>query len=219
MMHNRVRLLGRAWGASGLAVALAVLTHVVAGGHAPNLILVAVAWALGAVVALPFTTRKPGMLRLTGLLLPAQVIYHLAFGGTHVTSHHTGGHLHGADLTAALGTSAPGGGGLASGALASSMAHTEHAGLFMLVAHLVAAAVSVAAIRHVERGFDAARFLARALHHAVTRLARAVRVPRVPATRRKAWVCRTAAPSILTSLTLPGPLTRRGPPTLLAAHA
>lgn len=201
-MQNRLRPLGRAWGASGVAAALAVLTHVLAGGHTPNPLLVALAWSLGAVVALPFTTRKPGTVRLAGLLLPAQVIYHLAFGGTHVGSHDAGGHLHGADLTTALGATTATG-----------------TGNQMLLAHLASALLSVAAIRYAERSLDTVRSLVDHLADVVGRLARAARLPRVPATRRRAWAPRVTEPGILTALALPGPLTRRGPPVLLAAHA
>jgi hypothetical protein len=183
-------------------VALAVLTHVVAGGHAPNAVLVAVAWALGAVVALPFTNRRPGTTRLMGLLLPAQLIYHLAFGG-HVGAHHTAAHLHGADLTVALGTTP----------------HSAGDTPFMFAAHVLAALGSVAAIRYAERGFDAARALAHELSDVVVRLARAARLPRIPATRRRAWSCSAADPALLRDLLLPRALTRRGPPTFLAAHA
>jgi hypothetical protein len=217
-MQNRLRPLARAWGASGVAVALAVLTHVLAGGHTPNPILVTVAWALGAVAALPFTTRRPSTTRLAGLLLPAQLIYHLAFG-RHVMSHHTGAHLHGAELEAALGTSAPGGGGLASGALSSMADHAAGTGALMVVAHVLAALASVAAIRWAERGFDAARALAATLSDAVARLACAARLPRIPATRRRAWVPIDSTARILRDLALPRAVTRRGPPSFLAAHA
>ncbi|MGO1319706.1 MAG: hypothetical protein ACTII7_03980 [Galactobacter sp.] len=199
-MQNRLPLLARAWGASAVAVALAVLTHVLAGGHTPNPVLVALAGALGAVVALPFTTRKPSTARLAGLLLPAQVIYHVAFGGTHVGSRHTAAHLHGADLTAALGQT------------------TQGVGDQMLLAHLASALLSVAAIRYAERGLDAVHALTRQLRSALSRLARVVRLPRVPSLRRTTWVP-NRAPAVVTSLALPGPLTRRGPPSFFAAHA
>ncbi|MGO3151870.1 MAG: hypothetical protein ACTIJJ_04495 [Galactobacter sp.] len=200
-MQNRLRPLGHAWAASGVAVALAVLTHVLAGGHTPNPVLVAVTWALGAVVALPFATRKPSGARLAGLLLPAQLIYHLAFGGTHVGSHHTTGHLHGAELTAALSPTTHGG-----------------AGNEMLLAHLASALLSVAAIRYAERSLDVVRELANHLADVVCRLARAARMPLVPATRRRAWVA-NRTPAVLTAVALPGPVSRRGPPVFLTAHA
>lgn len=202
-MHNRLRLLARAWGFSGVAVALAVLTHCAAGGHSPNPVLVSMAWALGAVVALPFAGRRPGSLRVFGLLLPAQVIYHVAFGGMHVHPHSTGTghHLHGAELTAALGATQP------------VAAHT------MIVAHLCSAVASVVAIRYAERGLEAVADAARALSARAARCAR-VRIPRIPAVRRRAWVPGSFQLPCLHELGLPpAALSRRGPPLALAVHA
>jgi hypothetical protein len=97
--------------------------------------------------------------------------------------------------------------------------HAAGTGALMLVAHVLAALASVAAIRWAERGFDAARALAATLSDAVARLACAARLPRIPATRRRAWVPIDSTARILRDLALPRAVTRRGPPSFLAAHA
>lgn len=234
-MQNRARALTRAWGASGFAVALAAGSHLLAGGHAPHPVLIAVAWALGAVIALPFTSRRPSLGRLAGLLLPAQLIYHFAFGGSHAMGSsgvasseaaaqlgaHAGHAAHAMLGTTqgfgALGTSDPGSGALSSGALSGvvgqlSEAAAAQASLGMMAAHVLSAVLSVLAIRHVERG------LAAASHWCRLRLNQASTLPRIPVLPRR-------TPRIPALHDLPRPhllglplasLRRRGPPELPA---
>lgn len=236
-MQNRARALTRAWGASGFAVALAAGSHLLAGGHAPHPVLVAVAWALGAVTALPFTSRRPSLGRLAGLLLPAQLIYHFAFGGSHATGSsgsgsgaaetvaqlgaHAGHAAHALAGSArgfgALGTSDPGTGALTTGSMSGaagqlSEAAAAQASLGMMAAHVLSAVLSVLAIRHVERGLAAASQWCR------LRLNQASTLPRIPVLPRR-------TPRIPALHDLPRPhllglplasLRRRGPPVLPA---
>lgn len=233
-MQNRLPSLGRAWGASGIAVGMAALSHSVAGGHAPNVLLLALAWAIGAVIALPFTSRKPSLGRLAGLLLPAQLVYHFAFGGMHSGAAGHPGHsaqggtesgLHGvdgavqtlADVTAsdaathlthaatALASEVP-----AAGAAAITTAGAAQP--LMLVAHVLSAVLSVLAVRHAERAVCAAW----AWCH--VRLVAGARLPHMPATRRRAAMPRPswALPrQHLLGLPLAS-LRHRGPPAALA---
>ncbi|MDR2256615.1 MAG: hypothetical protein LBE25_11545 [Arthrobacter sp.] len=227
-MHNRLRPLFRAWGASGVAVSIAVFSHLVAGGHAPAPLLVAMAWALGAVVALPFTKARPSLMRLAGLLLPSQLIYHLAFGGSHAGMHtstqaNTLGGEHAAHLAEAaalasrnfgsLGTSDPGSGALATGSLPTELfAQAAQAGHGMILAHVLSALASVLLIRHAERG------LAAAWRWCTVRLSAGTALPSLP-------VAPGRPAAVVPSVCLPGPhllglplaaLRHRGPPALPA---
>ena len=229
-MQNRLRPLFRAWGASGVAVSIAVFSHLMAGGHAPQPLLVGMAWALGAVVALPFTRTKPSLLRLAGLLLPSQLIYHLAFGGAHAGLHApaqaqatTAGGEHAAHLAEAaalaarsfgsLGTSDPGSGALATGSLPAELfGQAAQAGHGMVLAHLLSALASVLLIRHAERG------LASAWRWCTVRLTAGAALPSVP-------VAPGRPAAVVPSVRLPRPhllglplaaLRHRGPPALPA---
>jgi len=179
-MQNRLRLLGRAWGYSGTAVGLAAGSHVLAEGHTPGPAILLVAWALGAVIALPFVDRRPSLLRLSGLLLPAQLLLHVIFGGshtahaTHLAAHQGGaagrhvptlgekiGAFAGHAAEHAAGAGAAGGhaahpAALAAGTSAAGGAAGSPAELAMLALHLCAAVLSVLALRHAERGLAAA---------------------------------------------------------------
>lgn len=231
-MQNRLRPLGRAWGGSGIAVGLAALSHSAAGGHAPNYLLLAVAWALGAVIALPFTSRKASLGRLAGLLLPAQLIYHVVFGGMHSTqSAGAHGAMHGGGGTAPMGAavqtladvtasdaathlmhSAPSAGASVPGAGAAAMAGAMAAQPLMLLAHVLSAVLSVLAIRHAERA------LAAAWAWCQLRLVAVARLPRIPALRRRAGQAQPGwelpRPHLL-GLPLAA-LRYRGPPAALA---
>lgn len=234
-MQNRARALTRAWGASGFAVALAAGSHLLAGGHAPSPVLIAVAWALGAVIALPFTSRRPSLGRLAGLLLPAQLIYHFAFGGSHAMGSsgsgsavaatqlgaHAGHAAHALSGSAqgfgALGTSDPGAGALITGSMSGAAGQLSEAAaaqvsLGMMAAHVLSAVLAVLAIRHAERGFAAAS------HWCRLRLNQASTLPRIP-------VLPSRTPRFPALHDLPRPhllglplasLRRRGPPVLPA---
>lgn len=213
-MRNRLRPLGRAWGASGAAVGLAVLSHQAAGGHTPSPVLVCLAWAIGAVLALPFVSRRASLVRLLGLLLPAQLVYHLAFGGSH-----TGHAAHTASAVTGTVADAVGAEAVLEQSHAAHLGHlgnlatvTGHGGGAMLAAHLASAVLSVLIIRHAERGLAAAAAFCR------LRLAPGRRLPRLPAPRRRA-----AAPVPTTALPRPhllglplAALRHRGPPLTLA---
>ncbi|RKW70199.1 hypothetical protein [Galactobacter caseinivorans] len=222
-MQNRLRPLGRAWGASGVAVGLAALSHSVAGGHAPEPLLLAVAWALGAVMALPFTSRRASLVRLAGLLLPAQLIYHVVFGGMHAGAHGGSAHAgpHGgsgvvptlADVTASdAATHLTHTASAVAGEFPAGTAEAASAQPLMLLAHVLSAVLSVLVIRHAERA------VAAAWDWCHLRLVAGVRLPRIPAPRRRAQRARPSwelpRPHLL-GLPLAA-LRHRGPPAALA---
>jgi len=221
-MRSRVGALPRAWGASGLATLLAVFTHQLAGGHTPSPVLVSVAWALGAVAALPFVGRRPSLLRLAGLLLPAQLVYHLAFGAGHAghAAHASSAPLTVAEAVGADAVNQQLHAGHAGHAGALGAAHlvaaTEPGAALMLAAHVLAALLSVLALRHAERGLSAAALAVSATARAAGRLF--ARLPQLPAAARTssrvpatAWLPRPHR------LGLPlAALRYRGPPLSLA---
>ncbi|PPG50052.1 hypothetical protein C5C24_10910 [Rathayibacter sp. AY2B3] len=135
--------------ARGIAAALAATTtaaasHTLAGAETPAPAVLALAAAFAVVVCVLLSGRRLSLPRLTASVLVSQIAYHGLFlvtgsGGevSVVGTTGTGAHFHDGSTIELI----AGGGG-----------HAAHAPL-MLVAHLAAAALTVAALRHGERLF------------------------------------------------------------------
>ncbi|PPF26009.1 hypothetical protein [Rathayibacter rathayi] len=185
------------------ATATAAASHTLAGAETPAPAILALAAAFAAVVCVLLSGRQLSLPRLTASVLLSQIAYHGLFlvtgsGGEVSVIGTTGSAAHFHDgSTIELIT---GGGG-----------HAAH-GPVMLVAHLVAAGLTIAALRHAERLFWT---LGATLHRVVVRIvarASALALPQSPS------VAVTGAPepraprTLGTVLSVLSVLRHRGPP-------
>lgn len=177
--------------ASAMAVVLAAVSHTVAGGGAPPSWLVGSAIVLGTPVATLLVGRRVDPLGVTGAVVAAQLVLHGGFS------------LVGVSLPAASTVAAT---PLHSHALwlpsAGSGAAAPEASALMLVAHALAAAVTVLVLL---RGESAVRAIAGWI---LARAGRPLRTARVEA-HRAAFAVVVASPALARRHS---PRTRRGPP-------
>lgn len=154
----------RGWAAGSISILCAATSHCAVDPNPPSVLLLAVAFALAALVCVLLAGRRMGALRTGCAVLLSQVPFHVVFsGGGHSASHtpspHDGAALAHAQhdpsaLRAALGDG---------GASLSHAAVTAHAGGLvdtltaghgpMVWAHLAAAAATFVLLRHVEDGW------------------------------------------------------------------
>nr|WP_084079406.1 hypothetical protein [Demequina sp. NBRC 110057] len=185
--------LGRAAVAATVATGVALGSHVLGGGAMPGLAGVAVPLALSFALCMQLAGRAVSAWR-TGLAVTAsQALFHWLFvvGAGSVT---LGGGAHAHHLEAGSLTVAAG-------------AHGSHGGGVMSVAHLVAAAVTTAALVRLDWALARA---GRALDHAVAALVRTLVPPRRQAHHRA--VVLTAPVSLPRPAVLAGGIGLRGPP-------
>jgi hypothetical protein len=170
----------RAGIASGLAVFVALAFHVLGGGAAPTPIVLVAALMLSLPAAILLIGRRLSVLRLTAVVMGAQAVFHTLFsfgmGGDLMMSPHV---MHAAAQEPAVPFPS------AAGMTTSPTAFMTGG---MTAAHLVAAALTVVALRCGEGAFWAllrltGRFVRRIL---VIRLSvtSSVRHPSVAGTRR-----------------------------------
>ncbi|GGA55178.1 hypothetical protein GCM10011490_01270 [Pseudoclavibacter endophyticus] len=182
-----------------VATAGTLVAHVAGGAAAPGLIVVAAAVALAVLVALPLSGRAVSPLRLTGVVIASQALFHLFF----LLAEPTGAAL--------VLVPAPGHEGHAVVALAGEISHGLHVTPPMVAAHAIAGALTLLALhcgeRIVERLAEAARSAWRGLRVLVG-IVGDLPTP-APATRiAHAW----ASPAKPDELLRAWPGTRRGPP-------
>lgn len=209
------RRFARALAASGTATSVALLLHLAAGGAAPGVLGVVVPLLLATSVCLVLAQVRLPWLRLMLSVGVSQVFFHLLFSlGAAApvgAAQHAGasGHGHGAlpDAGAAF---APAADHAAHAAHVVEAAHTGHAGGAMWLAHLVAALVTVAALRHGEAVLVR---LGSALRRAGRRLVRA-RVAALPVRphRPAAPLADDRAWQPVARLLVSASVARRGPP-------
>ncbi|SEM86186.1 hypothetical protein E3O25_04685 [Cryobacterium sp. TMT1-3] len=136
----------RGWLTAAVAVLVAALSHVAAGGHAPAPVSIAIALAFAGMVSVALAGKNLSLVRLTLSVGFSQVLFHLLFGlGGSAGSMTVAGH-HGA-ATVIVG--------------AASAAPVSPAMDWMWLAHAVAAVVTIVALRRGERTFWALVELAR----------------------------------------------------------
>lgn len=136
--------MARGAAAAVAATATAAASHTLAGAEAPSPAILALAVAFSTLVCVVLSGRRLSLRRLAGSVLLSQLAYHALFlvtgGGGDVSVAGTspsGAHFHAATTVELV----AGGGG-----------HPAHS-LGMWAAHLVAAVLTVAALRHGERVF------------------------------------------------------------------
>lgn len=156
----------RAVAASGTATFVALVSHLLAGGAAPGAAGVLVPWLLAMPVCLVVAPVRLPWLRLTASVGVSQLLFHTLFS-----------------VGAAVGAGAPAAGAHQHGHAAAwvpdagaPVAHAGHGSGAMVFAHVVAAVVTVVALRH---GEEALHRVAAALRRAVRAVVR-VRVPLLP---------------------------------------
>jgi hypothetical protein len=208
-MTTRWARFARGWIVAGFSTFVAALSHTVGGGGVPGVLPVVVSLAFAGIVSIALAGRTLSAWRLTIAVLVSQVMFHGLFslggGGGRLAHTDAGfGHAHGAGQTAVL---------LAPGASGSAAAMPADHGWSMTFAHVVAAVVTVVALRYGERAFwglfSTARIVVLAL----------LKVPVVvPITHRKvlgtSFVTGVRPRQRLAPLR---PMRHRGPPVCFAA--
>ncbi|QJU55404.1 hypothetical protein SCB71_20515 [Herbiconiux sp. KACC 21604] len=139
-MNTRSTRVVRGLGAASVAVFMAALSHVAAGGGAPAVLGLVIAGAFSMVVCVLFTARRPSLPLLAVSVALSQFAFHLLFGvgdrggsGLSVATQRHGDHV--------TTTLVPDG---------SSAALHHHDGGAMWVAHAMAAVLTVVALRRGE---------------------------------------------------------------------
>lgn len=195
----------RGWAAAGFATFVAALSHTFAGGGAPGLLAIVVSLAFAGIICIGLTGDAASTWRMSVSVVASQLVFHGLFaltgaagstGATLVEREPAGAHHHALALSVV--SSAP------------AAPHAVHAylGSSMLVAHALAAIVTIVALRHGEgalRGLlSTARLAVRILF---ARLAGAI-APRSP--RRTLHTAPVATASVRDVLI--SPMRHRGPP-------
>ncbi|NQX25995.1 hypothetical protein HQQ81_01340 [Microbacteriaceae bacterium VKM Ac-2854] len=153
-MHTRWARFARGWLAAAAATVTAAASHTLGGAEAPAPAAIALALAFSGVLCVFLSGKRLSLPRLAASVLLSQLGYHLLFllapGGVSVTaSGDAAMHQHGAAQTLMLST--------------DTGMHTRSHGAGMYVAHVVAAVLTVLALRFGERAFWTLGDLARAL--------------------------------------------------------
>lgn len=127
----------RGWVTAGFAVFVAAFAHVAGGGQAPQPLAVAVSLAFAGILCVPLAGKTLSLTRLAMSVTGAQAIFHTLFalsggqGGPILTGHH-------GTMTLP----------------ATQLAEHGAAGAQpMVLAHLIAAVVTIAALRFGESAF------------------------------------------------------------------
>jgi hypothetical protein len=206
-MTTRWARFARGWVVAGFSTFVAALSHTVGGGAAPGLLAVVVSLAFAGMVSIALAGRTLSTWRLTVAVLLSQLIFHGLFSlggsGGRLTATDAGfGHAHGADPVVVLMNP-----GLAGGAM-----HTDH-GWMMTAAHVIAAMVTVVALRHGERAFWGLFTTARIVVLALFEVLASVPVIRKP---RLGSSFVTGVP-LRQRLAPLHPMRHRGPPVCLVA--
>ena len=206
-MTTRWARFARGWIVAGFSTFVAALSHTLGGGAVPGLLAVVVSLAFAAIVSIGLSGRTLSTWRLTVAVLVSQLIFHGLFsfggaGGRLTEPDAMAGHAHDAGSAVLLVPA-----GVAPGAM------TGDHGSLMILAHVVAAVITVLALRFGERAFWGLFHTARVAVHAVVRalvlvpighspVAVAPFMPRLPPRHR---------------LALLSTMRHRGPPVCLVA--
>jgi hypothetical protein len=202
---SRWARVARGSAAAAFATFAAAFSHVLGGGSAPSTLAIVLAVTFSVLACIALVGRRFARVRMAASVIVSQVAYHALFalvgapGAASVT--HSGAHDHAAALVV-QGT--------------PNSASLLHSSDGMMLAHAIAAVVTIAVILWAERAFRAAaagtRFVLRAWHRAVAL------VPVDTATGIRLACERT--PLLPCQLPrLAGTLTLRGPPSAGPAAA
>ncbi|MGK2938172.1 MAG: hypothetical protein ACSLFR_10280 [Solirubrobacteraceae bacterium] len=185
----------RGWVTTGFAVFVAAFAHVAGGGHAPDWLAVAVSLAFAGILCVPLAGKTLSLPRLTISVAGAQAVFHTLFALAGGQGHAiTTGH-HGAVIFTAT-------------ALAE---HGDDGAQSMTLAHVIAAVITIVALRFGESAFwgivaRAKAGMPRLRTHSPVAFAQPASTPAPQ---------RELAPTRLRELA--ASVSRRGPPALLPA--
>lgn len=149
-MTTRWARFARGWVVAGISTFVAALSHTIGGGAAPGALAVIVSLAFAGIICIGLSGRTLSLWRVIISVLTSQLILHGLFSlgapGGLLQPGTAGAHQHGAVAGALVD------GAIADGAIGSAHAAGSH-GASMWLAHLVAAAVTIVALRHGEAAF------------------------------------------------------------------
>ncbi|WP_165070354.1 hypothetical protein [Marisediminicola senii] len=153
-MHSRGARLARGFAAASLATLVAAVFHAAGGGGFPHVALLAVGLVFCTLFCVALAGRTVSWLRLTASVSVSQLAFHLIFGTAG------GPGLDGTGLEGAVFENAVLGGAghaqhggaftIADGAVAATSGGAGHG---MLLAHVIAAAITIVGIRFGETAF------------------------------------------------------------------
>ncbi len=199
-MATRWARFARGWLTAAVAVLVAALSHVAAGGSAPAPVSIAIALAFAGMLSVALAGKTLSLTKLSVSVGFSQVLFHLLFGlGGTAGSMTVSGH-HGSATVIV-------------GAVSAAPVMPPHG--WMWVAHALAAVVTIMALRRGERTFWALVELARTALVAVFIALGIVLVTPGRAAQVRAALHRTVAPMDLAVLL--SPMRYRGPPLAIAA--
>ncbi|MDJ0375942.1 hypothetical protein [Cryobacterium sp. PH31-L1] len=198
-MATRWARFARGWVTAFVAVLVAALSHVAAGGHVPAPVSIALALAFASMLSIALAGKKLSSTKLSLSVALSQVLLHVMFGlggtaGTMTVAGHHG------STTVVVG--------------AASAAPAMAADGWMWAAHTLAAVLTIVALRRGERTFWALVELARTALVTVVIALGLVLVP-LRVARLRAALHRVIEPIDLAVLL--SPMRHRGPPRALAA--
>ncbi|MGO4785718.1 hypothetical protein [Cryobacterium sp. W22_MBD10_FK3] len=206
-MTTRWARFARGWIVAAFSTFVAALSHTLGGGAVPGSLAVVVSLAFAGIVSIALSGRTLSTWRLTAAVLLSQLIFHGLFslggaGGSLVTTQ-SSAHAHSAGSVAVL---AP------SPMQAETMTGAGH-GLMMPLAHVLAAVVTVLALRFGERAFWGLFTTATVTLQALVRVVVPTPIPNIP----RAIAAVTAAVPPRDLLVLLSPMRHRGPPVRASA--
>ncbi|KFF59707.1 hypothetical protein JF66_09455 [Cryobacterium sp. MLB-32] len=205
-MTTRWARFTRGWIVAVVSTFVAAVSHTVGGGAGPGLLPIVVSLAFAGMICVVLAGRTLSLWRGTLAVLASQVIFHGLFS---VGS--SGGSLSPEAITASATHQHGQVPGIIEATGSAAMSGAGHEGTTMWAAHLVAAVVTIAALRFGERAFwgllETAALILRALFQPGLTMV----VP--PVTGRRPTTARVSAPRDL--LVLLTSVRRRGPPVVV----
>ena len=197
-MATRWARFARGWLTAVVAVLVAALSHVAAGGQAPAPVSVSIALAFAGMVSVALAGKKLSLVKLSVSVGFSQVLFHLLFGlGGTAGSMTMAGHHGSATVIVGAASASP---------ISPAMG-------WMWIAHALAAIVTIVALRRGERTFWTLVELARTALVTVVIALGLVLVP-LRVARLRAALHRVIEPVDLAVLL--SPMRHRGPPRALA---
>jgi hypothetical protein len=203
-MHSRSNRLARGIVAAAIATLVAALSHTIGGGVFPSAPLLALAFITSVGWCTALLGRRFSWPRVSAAVIASQALFHGTFaltgtGGARVVAETSGHAEHGGSTTLTV--------------VAGEVGHL-HDGSVMLVAHAVAAIVTIVAMRLADRSSRATAALSRVVRALLPILVVAPVVLGGPATRVRPEGSGFRPGRVVALL---GGLRHRGPPVLIAA--
>lgn len=209
--HARAERLARGWIVGAVSTVVAAVSHSLAGGYQPNALSLGVAVVFAGMLGTLVIGLRPSLVRLALAVAGSQLAFHLMFSLLVVPAGAAGSNGGAGSMVGMSGMSAMSGmSGMDAAAPATQMtasAHLLDPGMWL--AHGVAAAITIAFLRHAELALW--NMLVRLIAPAVTRVAAATptRLPEPPRSPSELPVVRP-----LSSRLRVCSASRRGPPLL-----